>query len=104
MSLFVRIAIFGYYLAMELRQLRHFAAVAVHGNFSKAARHFHLTQPALSRQVRALEAELGVKLIDRRKNSMSLTPIGQRYFEQTKEVLTFLDQAVRRVKNARKKS
>jgi len=86
---------------MQLRQLRHFAAVAVHGNFSKAARQFHLTQPALSRQVRALEAELGVKLINRGKNSISLTPIGQSYFRQIRDVLAFLDQTVQRIKNSR---
>ena len=44
---------------MELRQLRYFATVAAHGSFSRAASYLHLTQPAVSRQVQNLEAELG---------------------------------------------
>ena len=45
---------------MELRHLRYFVAVAAHGSFNRASQTLHLTQPALSRQVRDLEDELGL--------------------------------------------
>jgi DNA-binding transcriptional LysR family regulator len=55
---------------MELKQLHHFAAVAQYGNFSRAAEQLNLTQPALSRQVKNLEDELGVLLINRTENNV----------------------------------
>src|SRR2546427_9441062 len=63
---------------MELRHLRYFAAVAAHGSFSRAANQLHLTQPALSRQVKSLEDEIGVALIVRGQNTISLTSAGDR--------------------------
>ena len=62
---------------MELRHLRYFAAVAAHGSFSRAANQLHLTQPALSRQVKSLEDEIGVALIVRGQNTISLTSAGE---------------------------
>ena len=58
---------------MELRQLRHFTAVALYGNFSRAAKQLNLTQPALSRQVKNLEDELGVTLLKRKENGASVS-------------------------------
>jgi DNA-binding transcriptional LysR family regulator len=46
---------------MELRQLRHLIAVVEHGSFSRAAEAVHLTQPALSRSIQALEASVGAR-------------------------------------------
>jgi DNA-binding transcriptional LysR family regulator len=62
---------------MELRHLRYFAAVAAHGSFSRAAKQLHLTQPALSRQVKSLEDEIGILLIIRGQNTISLTSAGE---------------------------
>ena len=62
---------------MELRHLRYFAAVAAHGSFNRAANSLHLTQPALSRQVKDLEDELGVRLFVRGKNAVTLTDAGE---------------------------
>jgi DNA-binding transcriptional LysR family regulator len=83
---------------MELRHLRYFAAVAAHGSFSRAANNLHLTQPALSRQVKDLEDELGVALLDRGKNLVTLTAAGELFYEEARDLLARADQAVRRVR------
>ncbi len=83
---------------MELRQLRHFAAVALHGSFSSAAKHLHLTQPALSRQVKGLEEELGVRLLRREANNVSLTPSGRVFYEETLDILQRLEKASNRIR------
>src|SRR5579859_2239075 len=83
---------------MELRHLRYFAAVAVHGSFSRAAKQLHLTQPALSRQVKSLEDEIGVALIVRGQKTISLTSAGEAFYEEVKDILARVDVAVRRVK------
>jgi DNA-binding transcriptional LysR family regulator len=87
---------------MKLRQLRHFTAVASHGNLSRAAKALHLTPAALSRQVKGLEEELGVALFKRESNSVSLTPSGKIFFEETREILARLDEAIRRVQKPRR--
>ena len=83
---------------MELRHLRYFAAVAAHGSFSRAANQLHLTQPALSRQVKSLEDEIGVALIVRGQNTISLTSAGEDFYEEAKDILARVDVAIRRIK------
>jgi DNA-binding transcriptional LysR family regulator len=83
---------------VELRHLRYFAAVAAHGSFSRAANQLHLTQPALSRQVKSLEEEIGIALIVRGQNAMSLTSAGEAFYEEAKDILARVDLAVRRIK------
>jgi LysR family hca operon transcriptional activator len=83
---------------MELRHLRYFAAVAAHGSFNRAAQTLHLTQPALSRQVKDLEDELGVRLLLRGKNAVTLTDAGELFYEDARDLLARADQAIARVR------
>lgn len=72
---------------MELYQLRGFAAIVEAGHLTRAAEKLHLSQPALSGQLRALEEELGLKLFERTPTGMVLTPAGKRILKSTNRVL-----------------
>lgn len=72
---------------MELRQVRYFAAVARHRHFTRAAAELGLAQPALSQQVRALERELGVVLIDRGGRRVRLTDAGEAFHVWAERIL-----------------
>jgi LysR family hca operon transcriptional activator len=87
---------------MELRHLRYFAAVAAHGSFSRAANNLHLTQPALSRQVKDLEEEIGVPLFVRGTNAVTLTEAGEIFYEEARDLLARADQAIQRVRGQAK--
>lgn len=78
---------------MELRQLRYFIAVAEEGSFSRAAGRLHVSQPPLSTQIRSLEDELGVQLLERSNRGVTLTPAGLVFFEETRSVLARLEHA-----------
>jgi len=64
-------------IGMELRRLRHLISVAEHGNFGRAAAASYITQPALSRSIQALEAEVGAPLFDRRPTGVEPTDMGR---------------------------
>ncbi len=83
---------------MELRQLRYFVAVAETGNISRAAQRIFLTQPALSRQIKALEGEVGQCLLERKANSIHLTPAGEAMLHEARAILQQADQAIERVR------
>lgn len=83
---------------MDLRHLRYFQAVAEELSFSKAAHRLRIAQPALSRAVQELEQDLGTRLIDRNRRTVSLTPAGTVLLGETSVVLERLDESVRRVK------
>lgn len=85
---------------MELRQLRYFVAVAETGNISTAANKIYLTQPALSRQIKALENEIGQCLLERRAHSVHLTPVGEGLLREARELLQHADQVLERVRTA----
>ncbi|MBX5461538.1 MAG: LysR family transcriptional regulator [Steroidobacteraceae bacterium] len=78
---------------MELRHLRYFLAVAEEKSFSRAAERLHVSQPPLSMHVKALEGELGVRLLDRTNRGVTLTPAGQVFLDEIRAVLRRLDQA-----------
>jgi len=83
---------------MELRPLRSFIAAAEDGNISRAATRLHLTQPALSRQIKGLEDELGVMLLDRGAHSFSLTPAGELLLREGRVLLERADALEQRVR------
>ncbi|MES2696353.1 MAG: LysR family transcriptional regulator [Verrucomicrobiota bacterium] len=83
---------------MELRHLRYFVAVASYGSFSQAAAVLRLTQPTVSRQVQDLEDELGVLLVKRTANAVTLTKAGEDFYEEAREILSQVDQSVERVR------
>lgn len=76
---------------MTLVQLRHFIALAQTGSFAKAAAQLFLTQPALSRSIRALEDELGHPLFDRVGRHSELTPFGRDALERARELVLGAD-------------
>src|SRR5262245_41191793 len=72
---------------MELRHLRYFVSVAERASVSRAAEDVHVSQPALSRQIRDLEAELGVRLFDRVGRRVELTAEGDDLLRHSRDVL-----------------
>ena len=87
-------------LKMELRQLRYFVAVANEGSISRAAKKIFLTQPALSRQIKALENEIGHCLLERKAHSIHLTPVGMLLVSEARELLQHAEQVLDRVRAA----
>ncbi len=85
---------------LDLRKLRSFVAVAEHLHFRRAAEALHIAQPALSRQVRALERDLGVQLFERDQRSTALTAAGRQLLDDAGPLLANADAARRRVQRA----
>ena len=85
---------------MELRHLRYFVAAAEALNITQAAKHLHVSQPPLSRQIRDLENEIGTALFDRGHKRLKLTPAGEYFLAEAKKILSHAQQAVRLAKAA----
>src|SRR6202043_141941 len=87
---------------MELRQIRSFLSIAQTLHFGRTAEMIHLSQPALSLQIRALEDEIGVRLFERNRRKTALTAAGIAFREEATGALLRLDQAVHNAKLAAK--
>jgi DNA-binding transcriptional LysR family regulator len=85
---------------MELRQIRSFLLIAETLHFGRTAEMIHLSQPALSLQIRALEDEIGVRLFERNRRKTALTAAGAAFREDATGALLRLDQAVHKAKLA----
>jgi LysR family transcriptional regulator, hca operon transcriptional activator len=85
---------------MELRHLRYFVAVADELNFTRAAIRLNTSQPSLSQQIRQLEAEVGVALLNRSRHHVALTDAGRVFLRESKDILGRIDHAGRLAKQA----
>ena len=83
---------------MELRHLRYFVGVAETENVSRAALKLHISQPAVSRQVRDLEDEIGLPLLKRAGKSVRLTEAGRVFLTEARRILKHTDDAVQKVR------
>src|SRR6202795_3460860 len=83
---------------MELRHLRYFVSVAEALSFTKAAQKLHTAQPSLSRQIKDLEAELGVRLLNRTKQLVTLTDEGRSFLVDAKRLLALATETVESVR------
>ena len=87
---------------MELRQLRYFAATVEESSLSRAARRLHISQPPLSTQIKALEHDLGVKLLERSNRGVKPTLAGAQFYQDIRTLLSRLDQACMRAQHAQR--
>src|SRR5882724_12029450 len=78
---------------MELRHLRYFVALADDLSVRRAARRLHVSQPPLSRQIRDLEDEIGTKLFNRSKQKLTLTPAGECFLQEARQILSQVQRA-----------
>ncbi len=88
---------------MEIYQVRAFVTVAKLGNLTRAADHLHVTQPAVSAQIKALEEELGISLFDRRPGGIVLTKAGELVLPEAEQLLEIAGSLLGRARDMKGK-
>ncbi|WML31775.1 LysR family transcriptional regulator [Neobacillus sp. OS1-32] len=83
---------------MDLKQLRYFSTIAQEGQITRAAKKLHMAQPPLSQQLKLLEQELGVTLLERNGKTIELTEAGKILFEKSQDLLQRFEDTVSEVK------
>lgn len=87
---------------MDLKQLQYFIAVVEEENISAAARKLHMSQPPLSHQIKLLEQELGIKLLERGPRKIILTDEGKLLYKRAHHMLELADTTIKELENCRK--
>ena len=88
---------------MEIRVLKYFLTIAREENITRAAEQLHITQPTLSRQMMQLEEELGVRLFQRNRVSVTLTEEGRLLRRRAQEILELAEKAEQEIGGGRRK-
>ncbi|MBE5924404.1 MAG: LysR family transcriptional regulator [Lachnospiraceae bacterium] len=88
---------------MELQQLQYFLVAARYEHITKAANSLHIAQPALSQSIKRLEAELGVKLFERKKGGITLSKAGKLLAEEVKPIVSTIEALPRKLADVDKK-
>lgn len=84
---------------MDIKQLTYFLAIVEEGNITKAAERLHIAQPHLSQQLKLLEDELNVKLIERNTRKFQITDAGQRLWHRSKQMTELMESTVKELKD-----
>lgn len=85
---------------VELKQLKHFIAVAEELNFRRAAERLHITQPPLSQSIKALEETVGVRLFERNTRGVHLTKAGEAFLVESLEILSATQRSISAARQA----
>lgn len=89
-------------MAIELRHLRYFIAVAEELHFGRAAERLHISQPPLSQQIQSLEEQINAKLLERNNRNVSLTAAGNMFLKEAYQILSQVDAAASKAERMEK--
>ncbi|MDR3561438.1 MAG: LysR family transcriptional regulator [Negativicutes bacterium] len=84
---------------MDLKKLQYFLVVAEEGNITRAAKRLHIAQPPLSHQIRLLEDELGVPLLEKVGRQIRITKIGQTLRDRSEQILDLVDKTIKELRD-----